>query len=144
MKNVKYVAAILLLVCFSFYSCSKSSSGSAGGGGGGGGTVTEENLSIKTDPDPGATVAAALGAVYDFKVNINSKMPPSGVKIDIACTKDADNSSVFSQSLNSTASPANISVNNLLAGVLCTVKVTVTSLSKPSNTATVSFKVARK
>jgi len=141
MKNITIITAISLLVCVGFLSCKKSSSG---GGGGGGGTVTEEILSISIDPDPGTTVVSSLGAVYDFKVNIKSKMPPSGVKIDIVCTKDADNSTVFSQSLNNSISPINTSVSNLVAGVLCTVKITVTSVSKPSNTASLNFKVARK
>jgi len=143
MKKIKVITAISLLVCISFLSCSKSSSG-GGGGGGGGGTVTEENLSISIDPDPGITVATSLGAVYDFKINIKSKMPASGVKIDIACTKDADNSNVFSQSLNNSVTPINTSVSNLVAGVLCTVKITVTSVNKPGNTASLNFKVARK
>lgn len=142
MKKIKNIAAILLLACVSVFSCSKSSSG--GGGGGGGGTVTEENLSISIDPDPGSTVASSLGAVYDFKVNIKSKMPASGVKIDITCTKDADNSNMFSQSLNNSVTPINTSVSNLVAGILCTVKVTVTSVNKPGNNATLNFKVARK
>jgi hypothetical protein len=141
MKKIKVITAISLLVCISFLSCSKSSSG---GGRGGGGTVTEENLSISIDPDPGITVATSLGAVYNFKINIKSKMPASGVKIDIACTKDADNSNVFSQSLNNSVTPINTSVSNLVAGVLCTVKITVTSVNKPGNTASLNFKVARK
>ncbi len=143
MRKIIIISAIYILACGSFLSCSKGSSG-GGSNGGGGGTVTEESLSISIDPDPGTLVASSLGASYDFKVIIKSKMPPSGVKIDIICTKDADNSTVFSQSLNNSVSPINTLVGNLQAGVLCTTKITAASISKPSNQVSVSFKVARK
>lgn len=138
MIKSKNVLIFSLIACFIFTGCSKSSSG------GGNTTVQEENLSISIDPDPGTAVAASLGASYDFKINIKSKMPPSGVKIDIDCTRDSDNSSVFTQSLNNSTSSVNVSVGNLVGGVLCTAKITVTSVSKSSNTASLSFKLARK
>ena len=140
MKNSTIMIAVCMLVSGSFLSCSSKSSP----GGGGGTPPTEENLNIGIDPDPGITVASSIGAIYDFKVTIKSKMPASGVKIDIVCTKDADNSNVFSQSVNSSVTPVNTSVGNLVAGILCTVKVTVTSVGKPSNTTSLNFKVARK
>jgi len=135
MPRILLIIVISLICLGSLVGCKKSS---------GGGTTAEENLSIGIDPDPGISVVTSLAATYDFKVLIKSKMPSGGVKIDVACTKDADNSIVFSQSLNSSITPINTSVNNLQSGVVCTVRVTVTSLSKSSNTASLSFKVARK
>ena len=142
MKNLAIITGVYLILICCCTGCSKKSSG--GGSGGGGTTVTEENLLIGIDPDTGNAVASSLGATYDFKTTIKSKMSAAGVKIDIVCTKDADNSTVSSQTVSSTSTPVSVSVNNLQPGVLCTVKVTVTSASKPSNTVTLSFKVARK
>ncbi len=138
MKKIPLIVGFCLLVSLSFMACSKKS------GGGGGGTVTEENLVINVDPNPGSTTAQSLGATYDFRVVISSKVPSSGVKVDVVCTRDSDQAVVSSQTLNSSSSPINASVTPLVSGVLCTVKVTVTSNSKPTNTATLSFKVSRK
>lgn len=134
------LTTVCVFACSIILSCKKKSPNN----GGGGTTTTEENLLIGTDPDHGIIVASSLGAVYDFKIVIKSKMPASGVKIEIECTRDSDNGSVFSQTLNNSATPINISVANLVAGILCTVKITVTSVNKPSNIASMSFKVARK
>ena len=142
MKKVTIITGFCLLFGCCFIACSKNSSGS--GGGGGSTPVIEENLLIGVDPDPGSAVASSLSATYDFKTTIKSKMPSAGIKIDMLCTKDADNSAVSSQTLSGSSSSVNMSVTGLLPGVLCTVKITVTSVSKPSNTATLSFKVARK
>lgn len=131
---------LFILLCTSMSYCGKK----------GGSTPTpppapaEENLVINIDPDPGTTTAAALGANYDFKVVIQSKMPAAGVKVDIACTRDADNASISSRSLTGSATTVNTFVDNLQSGQLYTVKVTVTSVSKPSNTASKTFKLARK
>lgn len=140
MKKITIIIGVCLLLSLVFMTCTKKS--------GGGGTTpppTEENLVIASDPNPGSTTAQSLGATYDFKVLINSKMPASGVKVDVVSIRDSDQSNVSPpQSLNSTSSPINVSITNLVSGVLCTVKITVTSASKPSNTASLSFKVARK
>ena len=139
MKKITIIIGFCLFFLCCFTDCSKKNSS-----GGGGRTVTEENLLIGIDPDPGITVVASIGASYDFKTLIKSKMPVAGVKIDLVCTKDADNSAVSSQTLNSLSTPVSLSVGNLQPGVLCTVKVTITSVSKPSNIASLNFKVARK
>ena len=139
MKRIFKILSLCLILSLTFMACAKKS-----GGGGGTTPVVEENLIIGIDPNPGTTTAQSLGSTYDFKVLVNSKMPASGVKVDVVCTKDSDQSTVSSQSLNSSLSPINASVSNLVSGVLCTVRVTVTSNSKPSNTATLSFKVSRK
>jgi hypothetical protein len=140
MKRFSQIAGFCLLISLSLLSCSKKS----GGGGGPTPPPGEENLIIGIDPNPGTTTAQSLGSTYDFKVLVTSKMPASGVKVDVVCTKDSDQSVVSSQTLNSSFSPINATVSNLVSGVLCTVRVTVTSNSKPSNTATLTFKVSRK
>ena len=140
MKRIFIIAVLCILSSLAFISCTKKS----GGGTTPTPTPTEENLIVSIDPNPGSAAAQSLGATYDFKVIVSSKMPTSGVKVDVVCTKDSDQSTVSSQSLTGSTSPINASASNLVAGVLCTVRVTVTSNSKPSNTANLSFKVARK
>ncbi len=137
MKKIPLIVGFCLLAGLSFITCTKKP-------GGGGGTVTEENLVINVDPNPGSTTAQSLGATYDFRVVISSKMPASGVKVDVVSTRDSDQAVVSSQTLTGSSSPINASVTPLVSGVLCTVRVTVTSNSKPTNTATLSFKVSRK
>ncbi len=103
----------------------------------------EENLVIALDPDPGSTTVKSFGASYEFKVIIQSKMPAQGVSINISYRKDSDNSVIFSQTLESTTTPVSITVNNITADV-GTVTVTVTSKTKPANTATKTFKLVLK
>ncbi len=103
----------------------------------------EENLVIALDPDPGSTIVKSFGASYEFKVIIQSKVPAQGVTINISYRKDSDNSVIFSQTLESTTTPVSITVNNITADV-GTVTVTVTSKTKPANTATKTFKLVLK
>lgn len=108
-------------------------------------TPTEENIVFTIDPDPGTATASATSASYAFKVNVTSKMPTAGVKIDYTTKKDADNSVVDGpKSVNSTISVVDLTVNSLAASTLYNVTVVVTSASKATNTATKTFKVARK
>jgi hypothetical protein len=138
---IKYlVPCLLFLLCTGISYCGKKGGGNPAPPP----APAEENLVISIDPDPGATTAAALGANYDFKVVIQSKMPTAGVKVDVACTRDADNVSISSRSLTGSAATVNTFVDNLQPGQLYTVKVTVTSVSKPSNAASKTFKLARK
>jgi hypothetical protein len=104
----------------------------------------EENLVFSIDPDPGSGVAVALSGTYVFKVTIGSKLTTSGVKVDLTTKKDADNSTVDSKSLDSNSPGIDLSTGTLNPGILCTVTITVTSKATPTNTATKSFKVARK
>lgn len=112
--------------------------------GGGGTSIEEENLVVVIEPDPGSTIARALGATYDFRVVVQSKMPPQGVDINITYRKDSDNSIIFSQTLTTSNATTNVTINNIPLVDIGTVTVTVTSKSKPTNTATKTFKLARK
>ena len=105
---------------------------------------TEVNLSIAIDPDPGSTIAKALGASYDFKLLINSKMPALGVEITVVFRKESDNSVLSSQNINSTTSPINITISSIALNEVGVVTIDVKSKSKPTNTASKTFKLARK
>ena len=129
--------------------CSKSS----GGSGGGGVTPTpptppvetEENIVFTFDIDPGSNIYAALGATQEVKITVTSKMPTAGVTTDIVVKRDSDGTTVSSSSLTAaTTSPITATISNLATNVVCTATISLKSVSKTSNTATKTFKIARK
>ncbi len=142
------------LIVFSLFvilvsaACGKGSSGS-----GGGGvtptpptpTPTEENIVFTYDIDPGSNIYAALGTTQEVKITVTSKMPTAGVITDIVVKKDSDGSTVSSSTLAaSTMVPINGMITNLATNVVCTATITVKSASTATNTATKTFKIAKK
>ncbi|MCW3108186.1 MAG: hypothetical protein JWQ09_2692 [Segetibacter sp.] len=143
MKSIYKANRTLLIICLvsGLISCGKSSSG--------GGTTptppaTEENIVFSIDIDPGSGIYAALGGNQDAKVTISSKMPSSGVTVDVTVKKDSDNSIVSSALLTTTVSPITVTLSNLTPGVVCTASFIITSKTTSTNTAAKSFKIARK
>jgi len=128
-----FILALPLLIV----SCSKGSGDTPQ-------TPSEENLVISIDPDPGSAIAKALGANYDFKLKINSKMPDQGIEGTVQFRKEADNSLISSQNISSTTTPINIIISNIALNEVGVVTVTIKSKTKPGNTASKSFKLARK
>ena len=129
--------------------CSKGS----GGSGGGGVTPTpptpppptEENIVFTYDIDPGSNIYAALGTTQEVKITVTSKMPTAGVITDIVVKKDSDGSVVSSSTLAaSTMVPINGIITNLATNVVCTATITLKSASTATNTATKTFKIAKK
>jgi len=106
--------------------------------------VTEENIAFTIDPDPGTATASASSGTYTFNVNVSSKIPSAGVKVELTTKKDSDNFLLDSKTVESSTASIAISTGTLAAGTLYNVSVVVTSKSKASNTATKTFKVARK
>lgn len=106
--------------------------------------VTEENIAFTIDPDPGASTASATSGTYTFNVNVSSKVPSAGVKVDLTTKKDSDNFLLDSKTVESSTANIAIFTSTLAAGTLYNVTVVVTSKSKATNTATKTFKVARK
>ena len=152
MKNYfeRTIRILILAGLVVFAGCSKDDPAN-GGGGGGGGTQppgpTEANLAIAINPDPGTGVAIALAANYSFQLLISSTPPKDGVKIDITGIKESDNSTLFTQSSQTSSSAIktiDLAVQNLQPGILYIIKVEVTSLTTASNKSTLSFKVSRK
>ena len=131
------IAAVLPLLLLS---CSK-------GGGGGNNPPpppAEENLSIGIDPDPGADFAKALGATYDFKLQIKSKMPAQGIEGTVIFRKESDNSVISSQNISGSTSPISITIPNIAFNEVGIVSIDVKSKSKPTNLASKTFKLHRK
>jgi hypothetical protein len=143
------------LIVFSLFVILMSAACGKGSGGSGGGGVTptpptppvetEENLVFTYDIDPGANIYAALGATQEVKITVTSKMPTAGVTTDIVVKRDSDGTTVSSSSLTAaTTSPITGTISNLATNVVCTATITLKSVSKTSNTATKTFKIARK
>jgi hypothetical protein len=155
-KNYRHVLKQLSfrLLVFSLFVIIVSAACSKGGGTGGGGvtptppptpTPTEEDIVFTYDIDPGANIYAALGATQDVKITVTSKMPGSGVTTDIVVKKDSDGSTVSSSTLAASSSvPITGTISNLATNVVCTATITLKSVTKTTNTATKTFKIARK
>lgn len=137
-NKILCIASVILLTFL--FSCSKS--------GGSSSTttppVTEENIVFSIDIDPGSTIFAALGVSQDAKIIISSKLPTAGVTLDLQVRKDLDNSLVSSSTLTSNTAAFTSTITSLPAGTVCTATFTVTSKTKPTNSAVKSFKIARK
>ena len=142
------------LVVFSLFVILVSAACSKGGSSGGGGvtpppptppTPTEENIVFTYDIDPGSNIYAALGTTQEVKITVTSKMPTAGVITDIVVKKDSDGSAVSSSTLAaSTMVPISGMITNLATNVVCTATITVKSATTATNTATKTFKIARK
>ena len=132
---------VIILVSLLFFSCSKNDGGSITSSAQ---SVSEEQILFKINPDPGSTIMAALAASQDFALTITSKMPASGVKVDLQLTKDLDGTVVFSQSLVSTQAGLSATFQNLVSGVIYTGTIKVTSSSNTSNSSSKTFKIAKK
>ena len=104
----------------------------------------EENISFSLDPDPGTTTATALSGIYSFKVVLSSKMPTTGISIDITTKADPSGTLLDSKNVKSTVASNDLSTGTLVSGSLYSVTVAVTSQKTASNTLTKTFKVARK
>ena len=108
-------------------------------------TPTEENIVFTYDIDPGSNIYAALGTTQEVKITVTSKMPTAGVITDIVVKKDSDGSVVSSSTLAaSTMVPINGMISNLATNVVCTATITLKSASTATNTATKTFKIAKK
>lgn len=143
------------LIVFSLFVILVSAACGKGSGGSGGGgipptppttpTPTEDAIVFTYDIDPGSNIYAALGAAQEVKITVTSKIPTAGVITIIVVKKDADGSTVSSSTLAaSTMVPINGMISNLATNVVCTATITLKSASTATNTATKTFKIARK
>lgn len=104
----------------------------------------EDNISFSLNPDPGTTTQQASSGIYSFKVTLNSKMPSTGINIDITTKTDPAGVVLESKNIKSTIAANDITTGTLVSGSLYSVTVAVTSQKTASNTLTKTFKVARK
>jgi hypothetical protein len=85
-------------------------------------------------------IYGAIGGTQAININITSALPKDGVTIDVKVTKDADNTVVFTKSIQSITASNPITIIGLLTEK-STATVLVTSKTK---TATKTFKISAK
>jgi len=110
--------------------------------------VTESDIAFKVDVAGTelnySSVLPVVGTSVAINANITSTLPKDGVTIDVSVKKKADNTSVFTTNLSSSAASNPVTVTGLTPGTLCVATVIVTSKSKASNTSTKTFELAAK
>ncbi len=131
----KHVTKILLfLSIIGFSACGK--------GGGGTTTPAEENLNVKLNTD---NPAKALSSNHTFTVEVLSKMPPSGVKVNVNVKREDNSSVVYSVDYTATTAVSSVTISGLPPGqVYCLATVTVTSVTSSTNTWSGNFRVVWK
>ncbi len=135
MKKASLILLLSMIVFSVTPSCKKSNSGG----------TAEATLVVETTPTAGSTEAPAPGPDFPLTVEVKSTMPPSGVKIEVSAKKDGSaDPAFFTSSKNSSASQTNFTITGTPATVVCIVNITVTSLSKPSNVWTGSYRYSKK
>ena len=137
MRTFLLLVGITVMTLVTFSSCGGGSSDSPP-------PPSEANLAVTTDPANGTVQAPALGP-YNLKVSITSNMPPNGVKIDITAKKDDGSNTVFfSTSVNRTTAVNDFTLTGTPAATQCLVETKVTSLTKPSNIWSGSYRYSSK
>ncbi len=137
MKTVTKLLLSTLIALFTLPSCS---------GGGDDPKPAEENLVITTTPPlNGQQEAMAPGPNFPLTVVVTSKMPPQGVRIQVTARTDGGNATPFFSADQTTSNATTtFSITNTPVQTVSRVTVTVTSISKPSNTKTGFYLYSRK
>ncbi|MBZ5858953.1 hypothetical protein [Flavihumibacter profundi] len=116
----------------------------------GGGSKTteppaEENLVISSTPAIGGqSEVAAPGPNFPLAVTVTSKMPPQGVKVEVSAREDGSATDFYNDTKTTSVSTSNFVITNTPQGVICRVTVTVTSVSKSTNTVTGFYLYSKK
>jgi hypothetical protein len=105
----------------------------------------EQDLLVALNPDAGVTTPVrTLGTTYDFNVLVKSHMPQKGVTVTVVYRLDSDNTVAFTQTYTTTTTPLAVTITDIPFNETGTVAVTVTSVARPSNTTTKTFRLVRK
>jgi hypothetical protein len=137
MRRISLLLLYCALVITALSSCKKSGGDDTGGG------TTEETLSVEISP-AGPVEAAAPGPDFPLKVTLKSKMPSSGIKIDVLAKPDAGGAAYFTTSKTTSSAVSDFIITGTPSGVICTVQVTVVSVIKPTNMWSTSYKYSKK
>lgn len=136
MKRFSILLLFCALIITSLNSCKKSGDDTGGG-------TTEETLAVEISP-AGPVEAAAPGPDFPLKVTLKSKMPSSGIKIDVSGKQDGSATAYFTTSKTTSSAVSDYIITGTPSGVICTIQVTVTSVTKPTNTWSASYKYSKK
>ena len=101
----------------------------------------EDALRISTDASQVNNTASPF---FDFNLKVESKMPPSGVKIEYIVKGEADNVVYYQSQTTTTASQKLLTIYSLPRQIMCICTIDVTSQTKADNKATASFRVGYK
>jgi hypothetical protein len=107
----------------------------------------EVDLVVSTTPTISSILTpAALGSGLPVTVNISSAIPSGGVKIDVTAKLETGSSNFFTGGTAKSTTAANsFTVTSIpTGGQACICTVTVTSLSKPTNFWSGTFRFANK
>ncbi|UYQ92478.1 hypothetical protein MKQ68_20555 [Chitinophaga horti] len=142
MRLQPYLIAALCVFTLAFTACKKSSKG----GGGGEPQPNEEDLKVElVNVVLPPTTNPAQAATFPFQVKVTSKMPAKGVRIGMQATVKFSNTPLTqNDAIVSSAATTETSVINLPSKNEVTVKVIITSESKPSNKKEIEFVVFNK
>ena len=106
---------------------------------------TEEGIAFNLDGVKEGEYNEALGASHPFKVLLTSKMPESGIVVEITAITDPGGQSIAQPPVAPTkASPVDVSVSGLEFARTCLVRVKVSSKDKPQNTIFKEFRITLK
>lgn len=138
MKKWMVYSLFISLMGVSSLSCNKGNDG--------GSTTppppTEENLRVSTNAS-GLNVLA--GSTFDFNIVVESKMPVDGVKIEYVVKGETDNQDYpQGPAIETKTATTAVRIGGLPRQKFCVCTITITSKSKPSNTATTNFRVVYK
>ncbi len=110
--------------------------------------VTEADIAFRVDIAGAevnySAVFPVVGTSQLMNVNITSALPKDGVTVDVTVRRKADNTTVFTTNLSSSAVSNSVTVTGLTGGTLCVATIVVTSKTKSSNTSTKTFELAAK
>ena len=108
-------------------------------------TPTESAIAFTVNVDPGAgNILGVVGTSQPIIVKVSSTLPSAGVTVAVTVLKDADNTTVFNNSISTTTADNTITIAGLTPGALCTATVVVTSKATATNTKALVFKLAAK
>ena len=137
----------ILSIAFFAVALSGMMASSCGKGGGGGEPEppAEQNLVITTTPANGSVSPAAAQESFTVSIRVDSQMPSQGVKIEVSSAPESGGASFFTQTLTpvSTAT-STVTITGTPVQQSCIATIKVSSIAKPSNTATSSFRYSRK
>ena len=102
--------------------------------------IGEDKISFTIDATNGAFSAAAN---YPFKLQLKSKMPPGGIKIEILANQEASGPAVTPQTPAFTTKDTlvNTAVSNLPRQLWVVTKVRVSSVTTTTNKDSATFRV---
>lgn len=122
---------ILFLATIAFVSCTKK------------GAAPEENIAFELSS--GSAIVNASNS-FSFQITLKSKVPDSGVKIEVSAVEELAGTAVTPQppSLTSTSATISSGVQNLPRQKWVVTSVKVSSVATPSNTATKTFRIVYK